>query len=568
MSRTSLTGRRWEILPVPPGITDAPAELHPVAAACLARRVPAGARGAWLHPDAAQLHPPEAMLGLPRAVERIRRAVRDGERIRIVTDYDVDGTTSSLVLQGALRLLGAGDRLSAHIPDRMDEGYGFSARAAEQAIEDGVDLVITADIGVRDHDPVRRCAEAGVDVIVCDHHLPDGASVPEAAHAVLCPPQAGCGYPNKALAACGVSFKLAEALLGGHPRREAILRSMLKVVAIGTVADVVSLATPENHAIVALGLEELRRGRHSPGLAALVAVAGLRGARLDVTDIGFRLAPRINAAGRIESARTVLDLFQARDPRRARALAEQLDRLNSERKNLQARLERRARAALADRRPDFAVVWGPESDGWHRGVVGIVASRLRDALHRPAAVVAVSGDEARGSVRSVPAVHAVRALDAAADLLDRYGGHAAAAGFSLPARRLPALAERLDAFVREHADDEALVPVLPVDAVCEPGELDEELLADLERIGPFGKDHPRPRLGLFGQHPEVRPLGRDGRHLRLALPDGLDAVWWNGAEHAGALEAGPVDLVGHLGTNTWRGRTTLRFTVEDARPAY
>ena len=559
----SLTGRRWSL--AAPGAHDVDGYgLPPVAARCLSRRLRRPDPRAWLRPDLSHLHDPLAMAGMSVALDRLRRAVRDGERIRIVTDYDVDGTTSSLILQSALRILGVTDALSYHIPDRFDEGYGFSVRAADRAADDGVGLLVTADIGVRDHAAVTRAQERGIDVIVCDHHLPDGGAVPADAHAVLCPPQQGCSYPNVALAACGVSLKVAQALLREHPRYDRFVRSLLKVAAIGTVADVVDLGTPENRAIVALGLEALRHDRHSPGLSALLEVSGVDPKQVQASDLGFRLGPRINAAGRLDSAMSVIELFFERDPATARARAQVLDGLNKRRQEIQRALVREVRAGLPADPDPFVLAWGAEQDGWHRGVVGIVAARVRDAVHRPAAIVSVQGDRAVGSVRSVPGVHAVEALDRARDLLVRYGGHPVAAGFTVATEHLPALQERLCAYAREAADGALPLPTLEVEEQCPSGQANAQLAEALERLGPYGKGNAEPLLVLPNVRPtDLRPLGQSGKHLRFSI-DGLDAVWWSGDTHARDLH-GAVSIAGRLGFNTWRGRKTVRFTVEDAR---
>ena len=260
----------------------------------LASRVPDQPSPSWLRPDLDVIlaHAPGSMHGMSATIDRLRKALRDREKIFVVTDYDVDGTTSSLILQHALHLAGGGAAdLAWHIPDRFTEGYGFRPVAADKARELGCSLVVTADIGVRDHDAIDRARSLGLDVLVCDHHLPAEATVPENATAVLCPPQRDCTYPNPALAACGVSLKVAQALLADHPKRERLLRSFLKLAAIGTVADVVDLSTPENRAIVSLGLQELSRGPHSAGLAALLDVAGVAGRPLRADDLGFRIGP-------------------------------------------------------------------------------------------------------------------------------------------------------------------------------------------------------------------------------------------------------------------------------------
>jgi len=564
MHSLSLTGQRWALAPADTDHALALSEsldISPVVARCLSLRSPQERAQRWLNPCIDDLHNPMEMAGMAAAVARIHQGIAEGHRVRIVTDYDVDGTTSSLILQNTLRLLGARDRVDYHIPDRMDEGYGFSVRAAEAAASDGIDLIITADIGVRDHEAVSAAHARGVDVLICDHHLPAGALVPSEAFAVLCPPQADCSYPNPALAACGVSLKLAQALLQDHPRLDAIIHSMLKVAAIGTVADVVDLSTPENRAIVHLGLESLRTGPHSPGLQALLDVADL-GAGITAEDLGFRIGPRINAAGRLAQANAVIALFGCPDPAQARAQAQDLDRLNRERQVIQRKMVTECIDRLPDPAPAFTVLWGPESEGWHRGVVGIVAAKVRDHTHRPAAIVAVSGEEARGSVRAPPGIHAVSALDSVQDLLDAYGGHPAAAGFSTRSAHLPELARRLDHFVQEHAASEDLVPSLLVDALCDPAELGADLATGLARLAPFGKGNPAPILQLPPIRPtQIRPMG--DRHLRMRL-GAVDAVWWGGAQYQAALDQ-EVELVGTLGFNDWRGQRTVRFTIKDGR---
>lgn len=570
----SFTGAAWAVLQAPEPHVAWLRQRHrlsDVAARVLALRF--GERPpdpGWLEPSPDHFHDPGAMYGMDAALDVLRHAIARGRKIRIITDYDVDGTTSSLILQAALRLVAPSVTVDYHIPDRFRDGYGFSVAAADAAADDGVGLIVTADIGVRDHEAVARARERGLHVLVCDHHLPEGASVPEGA-TVLCPPQGRDTYPNKALAACGISLKVADGLLAGHARRDDILRSLLKLAAIGTVADMVSLSTLENRAIVALGLRELNRGPHTPGLAALMATAGLEPGGIREQELAFRVAPRINAAGRIESARLVVELLTSRDPDRARALAADVDRLNTERKGIQARLVEVALAASRDRDDPFVVVAGPEADGWHRGVVGIVAARLREELHRPVAVVGIQGARAVGSVRSVPGVHAVQALTHARDLLVKFGGHPVAAGFTVPTDRLDALRERLCAYVREHAAKDALDAVREADADCPAGALDDGLWRELESLGPFGVGNPRPRLLVRGVHARaVDVRGGTGRMLKFVIPKpagGVEAVWWDRAEHAEALRSGPVDVLGELAEHRWKGRRTLQFQVTDVRRA-
>lgn len=566
LTRRSRTGRTWRLREAPGAGVDRLVDrlgVHPLTATVLAARgYDVAEAGRFLAPDAGALHDPALLLGLAPALARIERAVAAGEHLRLVTDYDVDGTTSCLILHAALdrRIAAARSaaRVSYHLPDRFTEGYGLSARAVDAAAADGVTLLITADIGVRDHASVSRARAAGIDVVVVDHHLPAGEAVPADALAVICPPQAGCRYPNKALAACGVSLKLATALLAADPRREELLGSMLKLAAIGTVADVVDLATPENRAIVSLGLARLNAGPHAPGLQALLDVAGLRVGEVGTSDLGFRIGPRINAAGRLDDATAVVRLFRERDPAAARGLAAGLERLNRERQAIQEEMVERALARVGDDPAPFLVVAGPEEEGWHRGVNGIVAARLRDRLHRPAAVASILGPTVTGSVRSVPKVHAVKALDAAARWLLRYGGHPVAAGFTLATTDLAAFTEALQAFVTEHCDDDALVAVEDVDARVPRG-LDLAAVADLARLEPCGKGNPAPKLLVEGAVSAVRVV--KDRHVFFRA-GATDVVWWGGAERRALLD-GAGSFLGTAELSTWGGRQEARLVLDD-----
>ncbi|MEL6343664.1 MAG: single-stranded-DNA-specific exonuclease RecJ [Myxococcota bacterium] len=560
-SHLSLTGRKWNLHPQHVSVSDS---LHPLVARCLSRRIGEKSLSDWMRPSLDHLHDPYAMLGMVDAVARIRDAIRNQQRIRIVTDYDVDGTTSSLILQQTLIRIGGKGLIDYHIPDRFAEGYGFSVDAARKAAADGVALIITADIGVKDHPAVDFAHEAGVDVIVCDHHLPAGESVPENAYAVLCPPQDACTYPNKSLAACGVSLKLAQALLRDHPKYEALLRSMLKVAAIGTVADVVDLSGLENRAIVSLGIEQLRTGRHAPGLQALLDVCGLSNAWISARDLGYKVSPRINAAGRLTGANAVVELFSARSPERAYELARALDDLNDQRKQIQSGLVDACIEQLGTETPDFAVLAGDESEGWHRGVVGIVAARIRDRIHRPTAVIAIMDELARGSVRSITEIHAVRALESASDLLAGFGGHPAAAGFTVPVENIPALRERLCTYVREQARGDLPAPTLELDADCQPRDLNWDTVRALQKLGPHGKGNPTPLLWVRNVRPSaLRTLSGD-KHVKFRV-GALDAIWWNGGKYIDQLNR-PLDLAAEIEINRWKGRTTLQLNIEDVAP--
>ena len=545
--------------------------LSPLVARCLEPMLKDKDPTEWLKPSFAQLHDPFLMKGMEIACARLEQAFAKKERIRIVTDYDVDGTTSSLILQAICRLMGAGDVIDYHIPSRFTEGYGFSLIAAQKAVEDKVHLIITADIGVRDHAAVSYAAQAGVDVIVCDHHLPSGESVPKDAIAVLCPPQDGCKYPNAALAACGVSFKLAHAMMlrsKKYAQRpdmiEKILSSMLKIVSIGTVADVVSLATIENRSIVALGLRELQNGAaHSVGLRALLDVSGVQPAWITASSIGYQIAPRINAAGRLRRATEVIELLDEKNPQKAQVLAKKLNDLNLERREIERQLVKNCFDHMPNPLPDFITIWGHESEGWHRGIVGIVASRVRDKTNRSTAVITVCGNEARGSVRTVPGVHAVHALTYAKDLLTNFGGHAAAAGFSVPIENLAALQDRLDTFVRVYCSEVSEFETISLRAQCSPNDIDLAFARSMYTLGPFGKDNPKPLLWLKNVKPTDVQLLKD-THIKFKAGK-HDVLWWNSKEHFAKIKGATIDIAAEVDINRFNQMLKVQLIAQDIR---
>ncbi len=550
----------------------------PVARILLARgfKDPAAARE-FLSPSlASHLHDPSEMFGMETAVARIRKAVERDESIRIVSDYDVDGTTASVILQHTLRLLGAGERISYHIPSRFDEGYGFSVAAAERAAADGASVVVTCDIGVRDHRAVDRATDLGIDVIVCDHHLPPGEDVPSRAFAVLCPKQDRCDYPNPELAACGLALKVAQALLADHPRRDDLIASLVKIAAIGTVADMVGLNTSENRAIVAVGLAGLSRPSRNFGLTALLQVSGVGNKPVTTADCGFKLGPRINAAGRLAAATTVIELFNATSAERAATIANELNRLNSERQQVQQKLVERVLgdlSAVGRNMPFVALFAGEEADGWHRGVVGIVASKVVDMVNRPAFIVAVDDEGVgRGSARTAAGIHLVRALESCADLLVKFGGHAAAAGFTVHRDKIDELRARLSAHVEATlASEEDLAPRFRVDATMGADEVTLDAARDLARLEPHGIGNPKP-LFLVESAVVRRSFVMKDRHLKLVLSGGdnggVEAIWWDGASFASNCPNGiALDLVVQCGLNEWQGSVKPQLTIKDARLA-
>ncbi|QHN04028.1 single-stranded-DNA-specific exonuclease RecJ [Granulicella sp. WH15] len=472
----------------------------------------AAAAQTFFTPTLADLHDPLTMLGMATAVARIQAAVHAGEPILIYGDYDVDGTTATVLLKTAIERLATPAqpaRVSYHVPHRLREGYGIQNSRLAEAATDGVRLVISVDTGIRAFAAAEEARALGLDLIVTDHHLPDGVTGVPDAIAVVNPAQAGCGYANKSLCGAGVAFKLAHALLASAATTEAqrtflndrLLPSFLKLVAIATVADSVPL-TGENRAIVWLGLRELRNPVQ-PGLRALMEVAKLPLDRSPTaTEVGFRIAPRINAAGRMDVASDVVELFLTRDEAQARQLATRLDTLNQDRRASEAAALEAIEMQLLTLRdatgqypPECIVLGHPE---WHRGVLGILASRVVDRTGRPALVMTDEDGQAHGSGRSIEGFHLLDALtavhgpDPEDGVFTRFGGHAHAVGFSLPTAELTRLRERMKNHTAGVLTGEMLAPQVNCDLEVSFSELTPDLYAWLERLEPFGMDHPEP----------------------------------------------------------------------------
>ncbi len=527
---------------------------------------------AELHnPTMAHLHDPFLMLGMDKAVERIEKAIQNQETILLVTDYDADGTTSSMVLSSMFHALGyrhTPTKVHTHIPTRS-EGYGFNPPCVDKAVQLGATLIITADIGVRDHKAVTYSNTKGIDVIICDHHLPPGESVPKDAYAVLCPPQDDCTYPNPSLAACGVCFKLAQAMLARSGKsvvsQQKFLYSFLKIVAIGTVGDVVSLASKENRAIVSLGIQAIQNPtlRNRDGFQALLDVARV-GDHITASDMGFKLAPRINAAGRMADPKLVAELLSCTSSAEAKRLAKKLDDLNKRRQEVQQEMVDSIVQKVPEEIPNFLVITGTREEGFHKGVGGIVAARLRDQFHRPVAVA--SGYETlTGSIRSIGDVHAVDALDRCKDILIKYGGHPVAAGFSLKREHLEEFTKRLNDFVAETTDPEQLIPVRVVEVQCRMEDITFQSVKEFMRLEPFGKDNYKPLVLLKGIKPKrVETMGKEHTHLRFKVGQHR-AIWFGASEHQTTLQRNTVDLLVEPDFNHYNGRVTVQLMVKDVR---
>jgi single-stranded-DNA-specific exonuclease len=479
----------------------------------------------FLYPSLDQLHSPMEMLGMAAAVARMERAIAQGEAMLIYGDYDVDGTMATVILKTVVELLGG--RCDFHVPHRLLEGYGMRDEVIERAAANGVRLIISVDTGIRAFAAAETAERCGVDLIVTDHHLVAlGEGVPRAL-AVLNPNQSDCRYPCKVLCGAGVAFKLAQALLE-RAGRARLIPSFLKVVAIATIADSVPLLG-ENRVLVSLGLQGLSRVVN-PGLGALLEVCNLGGApdgkaggsrpgrAPSASEVAFRIAPRINAAGRMDVARDVVELFTVKDLGRARELAARLDQLNTARQQEEQRISEavlRKVEESAELRASLCLV--VEGEGWHRGVIGICASRLAERYGRPAVVIALDGEEAHGSGRSIPGFHLLDALETAPELFARFGGHAHAVGFAMRAEHVAELRRRIHEYALPRLGGEALQPVLEYDAELALEQVTPRLWEQLRSLQPFGMGNPEPVFLARGTTLMGEPKVLREKHLKLKL---------------------------------------------------
>ena len=496
------------------------------------------------------------MTGMKASVERLDAAIERKEGILVYGDYDVDGTTAVVILKTAIELCGG--TADFHVPHRIREGYDLRGDVIERAAAAGIRLVISVDSGTRAFTAAESATRAGVDLIITDHHLPGPDGLPRA-FAVVNPNQPGCAYPCKSLCGAGIAFKLAQALMEKrleHRDQKPLLLSFMKIAAIATIADSVPLVG-ENRVIASLGLNALRTAVN-PGLKVLLEVSRLGGKPLSSGEVAFRIAPRINAAGRMDIARDVIDLFSAKDYVAAREIANRLDKLNSERQEEERRIVQEIEARLAEDavlRESFCIVI--DGDGWHRGVIGITATRVVERYGRPALVVSCDGEEAHGSGRSIPAFHLLNALESCTPLLSRYGGHAHAVGFSLPSSRVMALRGHLDAYARTKLSLADFEPVVNIDAELPLDCVKPELCEVLRKLEPFGAGNPTPLFHANAARVVASPRTLKEKHVRMKLAPGgrngeakdwrhsltHSAVGWRMAERIAGANLLPGDLL-------------------------
>ena len=547
--------------------------LPPVIARLLCQRGfddPAAA-AQFLAPDISQLHDPFRLAGMRTAVDRVLAGIARRERIVVHGDYDVDGITATVIVRRAIELLGGA--VEHFVPDRHRDGYGLQAATIERLHAAGARVIVSVDCGIRAAEAAARARALGVDLIITDHHEPD--AVLPAAVAVVNPRRADCEYPDKTLAGVGVALKLVQGLMAASGRGQDWLPHFLKIAAIGTLADVVPLVG-ENRVIAHHGLRELSRGPHGAGLEALLEETGLLGRRLDSFHVGFGLAPRLNAAGRMGSPDLAVDLLLLRGREeatraRARDLARRLSAENTRRQEEESEILTQARRTI-DHDPDIGAqnVLIVAGQGWHRGVIGIVASKIVEAYGKPALVLSIDAEVAHGSGRSIPGCNLLEGLEACADVFQRFGGHRQAAGVTLEAARLAELRRRLAAWANERLSPEDLVPRLQIDAPLGLRDISEEVVAGLARLGPFGPMNPKPVFRASPVDLVEAPRKLKERHLALVVRQqgrAFRAVAWRAAEREAFLASNRfgLELAYSLEESDYRGERFTELTVADVR---
>ena len=530
---------------------------------------------AFVRPSLEMLHDPFLMKDMDKAVERLHQAITQGEKILIYGDYDVDGTTAVAVMYRFLQNLVSNlspltFNLDYYIPDRYTEGYGVSQQGIDYAAAQGCNLIITLDCGIKAVEKVAYAASKGIDVIVCDHHTP-GEELPNAV-AVLNMKRSDCPYPYKDLSGCGVGFKLAQAYTSRYGLPFDKLIPLLQLLAMSIASDIVPI-TGENRILAHFGIQQLNKAPFT-GLSAIMAVASIEEKRLTISDLVYKIGPRINACGRMKSGRAAVELLLTDDPDFARQQAEEVNHHNEDRRDCDTETTKEALAQLqgdsmfANRRS--TVVYAPH---WHKGVVGIVASRLTENYYRPTIVLTASEDGIiSGSARSVGGFDIYAAIDSCSDLLTNFGGHKFAAGLSMHINDLPEFQERFEAYVAAHIREDQLQPTLQIEAELQLGDITKSFYNVLRHLEPFGPGNPRP---LFVSrhlinHRDTRAVGKEREHLRLDVTDRVNAITgiaFGRADMAEYIQNGnAVDICYELNENTFNHYTTIQMMVQDIQP--
>jgi len=523
----------------------------------------------FFRPDLKDLHDPFLMKDMDRAVERIRDAIQSGEKVLIYGDYDVDGTTAVSLVYSFFK-----DHFKSvdyYIPDRYQEGYGISFKSIDESASNGVSLVIALDCGIKAVDKVAYAREKGIDFIICDHHNP-GDEIPDAA-AVLDPKQKDCPYPYKELSGCGVGLKLAEAFAQKAGLSSELVYQFLDLVVVSIASDIVPI-TGENRIMAYYGLKILNE-KPGTGLRAICDVAGIGNKQIDIEDIVFKIGPRINAAGRMESGKKSVDLLVSQKGSDARIISKKINSYNLDRRNIDTEITRQAiemircNAMLQDR--NSTVLYNPE---WHKGVIGIVASRLLDHYYRPTVILTQSNGFATGSARSVLGFDLYQAIESCSDLLENFGGHKYAAGLTMKTENVAVFTERFESIVRETIDPEQLIPVVEIDTELQLRDINDKFFRILKQFQPFGPENNSP---VFLSENVVdngygRTVGTNGEHLKLTLIQEENPfkvfpaiAFHHGSRFKQVSKGMPFDICYQLTENEFRGKTTLQIHILDMK---
>ena len=524
----------------------------------------------FFRPDLADLHDPFLMKDMDKAVDRVHRAIVGNEKILVYGDYDVDGTTAvSLVYSFLARLT---DRIDFYIPERYDEGYGVSYKGIDWAADNGFGLIITLDCGIKANEKVDYAKGKGIDMIICDHHLPEN-DIPDAV-AVLDPKREDCGYPFDDLSGCGVGFKLVQAYSQMYGIPFESLVPLLDLLVVSIASDLVSV-TGENRILAHYGLKQLN-GEPREGLLAMIQLSGLEPTHITIDDIVFKIGPRINAAGRMESGRMAVELLTASDAQTAFRIGTEINEHNNERKSIDRRITQEAldmvKTGSCLSSGNATIVYNPH---WHKGVVGIVASRLVEAFYRPTIVFTRShGGLVTGSARSVHGFDLYDAIESCADLLENFGGHLYAAGLTLKEENLTAFCERIELFISGRIIPEMQTPVVDVDAMLNFSQITPKFLRILKQFQPFGPGNGAPVFLTENVYANGngRKVGAEGGHLKLELIQEshpyhhISAIAFNMAGFFDHIKAGnPIDVCYSIVENYYRGTANTQLRVKDMR---
>ena len=529
---------------------------------------------AFVHPSLDKLHDPFLMKDMDKAVERLHKAITQGEKILIYGDYDVDGTTAVALMYRFLQDLASNlspltFNLDYYIPDRYTEGYGVSQQGIDYAAAQGCTLIITLDCGIKAVEKVAYAKSKGIDVIVCDHHTP-GDELPDAV-AVLNMKRHDCSYPYKDLSGCGVGFKLAQAYTQQYGLPFDNLVPLLQLLAMSIASDIVPI-TGENRILAHYGIKQLNTQPFT-GLSAIMQVAGIEAKKITINELVYKIGPRINACGRMKSGRAAVELLLTDDPVFARQQAEEVNQHNDDRRDCDTETTKEALQQLQDD-PNFAqrhstVVYAPH---WHKGVVGIVASRLTETYYRPTIVLTAGEDGIiSGSARSVGGFDIYTAIDSCSDLLTNFGGHKFAAGLSMHIDDLPEFKQRFEAYVAAHIQPNQLQPTLDIEAELQLGDITKSFYNVLRHLEPFGPGNPRPLFvsRRLINHRDTRAVGKEREHLRLDVTDRMNAITgiaFGRADMAEYIQNGnAVDICYELNENTFNHYTTIQMMVQDIR---